>query len=218
MELSNEQTDRIRNYLRAKKGNYLDLEIEVLDHIVSNIEILIKERELPFETAFTMVTKKWNRHFRKTSSFYFGITYTAPKMVIDKAKENFKKHYFMMLIAYFIPLIIFEQMNHQFSGDFQLYFNDAFQFLVLLSTLYIIYVQSINFKNNRKTTYSFIIKTQAPSIFLCLFLFLGGDFFSKDGTFNGIMIGMGVALFYLAYVSHYFYKKHVAAISKYKSI
>lgn len=218
MELSNEQIDRVKNYLRIKKVNYLDLEIEVLDHIISDVENLIKERALPFDTAFERVRKKWNRHFRNTSSFYFGVTYTAPKMVIDKAKKNFKKNYFMMLIAYFIPLIIFEQMNHQFSGDFQRYFNNVFQFLVLLSTLYIIYIQSINFKSKRKSTYSFIIKTQTSSIFLCLFLFLGGDFFSKDGTFNGIMIGMGIALFYLAYASHYFYKKHVETIFKYKRI
>ena len=218
MELNNEQIDRIRNYLRVKKVNYLDLEVEVLDHIVSDIENLIKERALPFDTAFELVRKKWNRHFRKTSSFYFGITYTAPKIAIDKAKKNFKNFYFMMLIAYFIPLIIFEQMNHQFSGDFQRYFNDVFQFLVLLSTLYIIYIQSINFKSKRKSTYSFIIKAQAPSISLCLFVFLTEDFFSKNGTFNGIMIGIGVVLFYSAYTSHYFYKKHVETTSKYKSI
>jgi hypothetical protein len=41
MELTKEQIDKVQHFLEVKKFDYLDLKIEVLDHMISEIEILM---------------------------------------------------------------------------------------------------------------------------------------------------------------------------------
>ena len=71
--------------------------MEVFDHIVSDIEAKMGAEKLDFEPAFYKATVTWNKHLIKESSFYFGLTYSLPKIVLEKAKKVFKKWYFSLL-------------------------------------------------------------------------------------------------------------------------
>ena len=92
MELTNEQLQQVEAYLDKKKFNYIDLEVEILDHIISDIEGYIN-KEYSFEDAFKTTTLKWDKHFENTASFYFGLMYHEPSILVKNASKVFKPFY-----------------------------------------------------------------------------------------------------------------------------
>ena len=107
MDLSKQQLQRVAHYLNVKGITYIDLRMEVFDHIVSDIEAKMIAENLDFETTFYSVTDKWNKHLKQESSFYFGLTYSLPKIVLNKAKKVYKKWFFLPVMAYLIPYILY---------------------------------------------------------------------------------------------------------------
>ena len=61
MKLNKEQLQEIETYLTNKDVEYIDLHLEVLDHISSDIENLMEK--ISFEEAFEKVKNKWNKNF-----------------------------------------------------------------------------------------------------------------------------------------------------------
>jgi hypothetical protein len=73
IELSKEQLQRVTHYLNVKDIIYMDLRMEVFDHIVSDIEAKMGAENLDFEIAFYSVTDKWNEHLIQESSFILDL-------------------------------------------------------------------------------------------------------------------------------------------------
>tara|TARA_R110002051_G_scaffold46533_1_gene93131 strand:- start:662 stop:1318 length:657 start_codon:yes stop_codon:yes gene_type:complete len=215
MELTIQQIQKVEQYLNAKRIDYIDIRLEVLDHIVSDIEVLIERETIDFETAFYKVTNKWNLHLKETSSFYFGIMYSAPKILIDKAKKTFRKYFFMLFAFYFFPLIFFSNIYFSFSKNAQNYFNQGFKTATIFLLMISIYVLINKDKSKLKTTFSFILKSQSLGIFIGFILVLCTTFFDKTNNFNGIALGLFLSFIYQTLVYFYFYKKHKEAIKKY---
>jgi len=185
MELTNEQIQLVENYLDKKSFDFIDLKVEILDHMISDIESFM-DKEYSFENAFKITVLKWDKHFKDSSSFFFGLQYHESKIVVKKAAQIFKPFYFLYLTAYFLPIVIF------------------------------LYIIINNIRTKIKTTYSYVLKTQYVStVFLILPLFMG-NLFNDDGSFIPFLIGFQSAGFAVTYICHYFYKKHKAAIKKYK--
>ncbi|MFD0992658.1 hypothetical protein [Tenacibaculum geojense] len=88
MELTKEQIARVQKYLDVKGVKFIDFRIEIFDHIVSQIEEILRDECTDFETVFYQVTNEWNNQLNSTSSFIFGLAYSAPKVVITKAKKK----------------------------------------------------------------------------------------------------------------------------------
>ena len=101
MELTKAQIEKVENFLTAKNIIYVDIRLEILDHIVSDIENLMV-KNYTFENAFKTTIIKWKNNFKETSSFYFGILYSESKLVIKKAVKMFKPFfsYICLLIFY----------------------------------------------------------------------------------------------------------------------
>jgi hypothetical protein len=216
MELNKEQLQRVEHYLNVKDITYIDLRMEVFDHIVSDIEAIMIDENAVFETAFYSVRSKWNKYLEETSSFYFGIMYAAPKVLIEKAKKVFKKHFFMLFASYFIPLTIFSYMDYSFSESSQYYFNKGFKVASILFLIICFYVFIKKNKPKIKTTYSFILKTQSLGILIGFIIVLKTSFFENNKHFNGIAMGLFFCFTYTTFVYFKFYKKHKEAIKKYK--
>ena len=215
MEITKEQIQQIETYLQKRKVDFIDLKVEILDHMISDIEQLMSKNH-SFENALKMTTIKWERHFTNRSSFYFGYWYSESKIVVNKAVKEFKKFYFLYFASYFLPLAFLENVAIQFEKSTVILINQMVVLLTFLSLSYILFIFIKTTFSKQKTTYHFILKTQfTGAIFLVIFLFLG-DLFQDNRMLQPIFTGFTFASFVVTYICHHFYKKHQAVVEKYK--
>lgn len=214
MELTTTQIHRVEQFLESKNINYIDLKVEILDHIISDIENYI-EKGHSFEDAYVMVKIRWEKYFRETTSFYFGMFYSNSKIIINKVKKIFKPFYFLYLTAYFLPFIFLKLTPIAFSERMVNFINGfLFSFSAILF-LYMAFIMVKTMQYNVKTTYSFIMKTQYFGLIL-LIMGLAVGVFSENGELNPVFTGFVCGGYVVVFICHHFYKKHIAAIEKYK--
>ena len=215
MELSKEQIQLVENYLYSKKFDFIDLNVEVLDHMISDIEGYLN-KDYSFENAFKITVLKWDKHFKDTSSFFFGFQYSESKIVVKNAVKIFKPFYFLYLAAYLLPVLFFTKVPIVFSESMVDFINGFLNALNISFLIYMIFIIVKVIKSKVKTTYSFILKTQYLSIVFLLIPLLTGNYFNDNRTFISFYVGFQSAGFAVTYICSYFYKKHQEAIKKYK--
>jgi hypothetical protein len=213
MELSKEQIQQVENYLNSKNITYIDLRTEVLDHIVSEIEDKIIENEVTFHHAFAIAKQNWNPKLEEATSMFFGVGFSAPKIVIQKAKKVYWKQYVFLLASYFLPFLLLTYFNFKIQNPTEYSSFILFKGVTILSFVAFIYM--LVFRNYKlKTTYGFVLKSQSLSAFIGLIVL--AIFFTKLKELNGINIGIFCTFIYTTFSYFHFYKKHQEAIQKYK--
>ena len=213
MELTKEQTQKVEKYLDSKNIVFIDLRPEVLDHILSEIEVEIHTTNITFHHAFANARQKWNPQLKETSSMFFGFGFSAPKIVIQKAKKVYWKQYVFLLASYFLPFLLLTHFNFKIENPTQFNFFIFFKGIITLS--FISFVYMLVFRNYKiETTYGFILKAQSLGAFTGLIVLV--IFFTRLKELNGINIGMFCSFIYMTFSYFYFYKKHKEAIRKYK--
>ncbi|WP_272150855.1 hypothetical protein [Tenacibaculum aiptasiae] len=206
MELTDNQIQRINSYLDAKGIKLIDFRIEIFDHIISEIERKLSNDNLDFETAFKLVIKKWNFELKKTNSFIFGRFYSAPKIVIDRAKRIFLKYFLASFSPIFISFLIIFNKKVLLSNVFGYFTFFSIVILLFISLFFVIKIIA----SKEKTVYSFIIKTQITNFIVMPYILVSN---SINDIFNiSILIYMMVVNYY----SILFYKKHKQEKEKYK--
>jgi hypothetical protein len=218
MELTTQQIKEVENYLNTKGISQIDVRIEVLDHMLIDIERLIEENEYDFERAFQLVSFKWNKHLVERTSFYFGVLYSAPRIVLNKAKKEFKKFYFILISSYFIPVVVLLNTNMKVSSEAISLINPTISIVIIVFILFFINTYYKKSKTKLKTTYSFILKTQKLSLLFLTFPLFGQEFINENNEFNSIYIGLIMAFICSSITTRYFYQKHVSVIYKYKNV
>lgn len=210
MELTKQQIQKVESYLHKMRFDYADLKHEVLDHMISDIEEKMNQ-EVSFEIAFENTKVKWNKHFKHTFSFYFGIMYDAPKIVIEKAKKVFWKFYSTMIMVYFLGTFFIDYFSQNSKIESQL----ISYFIQFVTVICMIVFSYILFKNKEvKTTYSFILKTQSMGLLIgCIVCTL---FFGDSKTVDSIEFGLFIVFVFSTYSYYHFYKKHSTILKQYK--
>ena len=216
MELTKEQIQRVGHYLDKKNITYIDVRLEVLDNIVSDIETKMIKENLDFETIFYNVTDKWNTQLEQSSSYYFGSMFTVPKIVLEKAKKHYKKYYFIGIIAFIIPFLFLRIINQEFTESVNNNINLIFQTITGLTLVAYISLFIIKSINDKQTTYRFILRTQSFNIIFIIILLIDFDFFTKNGNFDAVKVGFLVTFIFFTFTYFHFLKKHQEAIKKYK--
>jgi hypothetical protein len=217
MELTKQQIQKVELFLTYYNITYIDIRLETYDHIVTGIEEKIRNQNMDFDTAFTVVTNSWKKHIQETSSFYFGIYYSAPKLVIDKAKKSFKKFYFLYVSAYFLPLIFIQYLKAPLFIKFTNTVYPLIEVLGVCATFFFLFLMFKKWKSKEKTVYSFILRTQTASLafgFIISFKYLFTT--NNDLNINAIWIAFNLAFLVSTYIYYTFYKKHAETIQKYK--
>jgi hypothetical protein len=215
MELTKEQLQRVAHYLNVKEIIYIDLRTEIFDHIVSDIEAKIMAENLEFETAFYAVTVKWNKHLIQDSSFYFGLAYALPKIVLNNAKKVYKKWFFLSVMAYLIPYILFDQVPLSFTQNSINDLNIFLQILTACTLMAFFGLLILKFKEKNKTTFSFILKTLSLNFCVGLIV-LPLNYFDTQGDLNRFSISLLSVFIFSVYSYFHFYKKHLEAVKKHK--
>ena len=215
MEITKQQLHEIENYLAKIKFDFVDLNAEILDHITSDVESLL-DKNHSFENAFALVKLRWEKHFRDTSSFFFGLQYSESKIVVKKAVKMFKPFYFLYLAASFLPLILLKKFLFDFSKNMRDFLNGFLFYAASIALLYMIFIIVKTIQTKVKTTYRFILKTQYLGVVFLILPLLMGNYFTDKGNPNAILIGFLFGGFAVTYICHHFYKRHLEAIKKYK--
>jgi hypothetical protein len=215
MEITTEQIQQVETYLTKKNFDFIDLKVEVLDHMISDIESLLTKK-YSFEDAFRITVLKWKKYFEETSSFYFGFSYSESKIVVKKAIKMFKPFYFIYLAAYFLPVAFLKLVPIKVAEDTASFINGFLvsSAAILLAYLFIIVIKAKQSKV--KTTYRFILKTQYLSVVLLVLGVFLGPIFNDEGEMNAAFTGFTSVGFAVVFICHYFYKKHEEAIHLYK--
>ena len=215
MELTKEQIQQVERYLDKKNFDFIDLKVEVLDHMVSDIESFLVNN-YTFENAFKITVLKWDKHFKDTSSFYFGLQYYESKIVVKKAIKIFRPFYFIYLSAYFLPILFLKNTSIIFPKKTIYLLNGFLNLITAVFLIYLIFIMVKVIKSKVKTTYRFILRTQyLGMIFLVIPLFIGNHFNDK-GNLNAVFTGFLFGGFAVTYICHHFYKKHKEALKKYQ--
>ncbi|WP_051263686.1 hypothetical protein [Tenacibaculum ovolyticum] len=199
MELTKEQIQRVEKYLDKKGVKFIDFRIEIFDHIISQIEQQLAIDNADFKTIFHQVTNQWNKQLDETSSWLLGLTYTAPKIVIKKAKKVFTPYFiisFLPFLITFIPALLKKKIIINETIGYL-----TFSFIITFLLVSLFYTFKI-WKSKEKTVYSFIIKTQTLNFTLIPIVIIDS---SISDFFN---ISILLYIIVSAYYSRRFYKKH----------
>ena len=200
MELTNEQTQQIEHYLDKKRFNFIDLKVEILDHIFSDIENLMS-KNITFENAYKIIVLKWDKYFRDSSSLYFGLFYSESKIVVKNAVKMFKPFYFLYLTAYFLPVIILMNFSIIFSEKTIDFLNVFLNTILISFLIYMIFIIIKVLKSKdltkSKEYLSDIIKEKVTDEQLTL-LIENIDFERKtELIYSGIQMGFNGSMFTL---------------------
>lgn len=215
MEITKEQIQQIETYLQKRKVDFIDLKVEILDHMISDIESLL-QKNYSYENAFKITILKWEKHFTNRSSFYFGYWYSESKIVVNKAVKEFRKFYFLYLAAYLLPMFFLKTLTISVQENTANLINIILLLATFSSLIYIIFIIVKTQLSKHKSTYIFILKTQYVAIVFLIIPLLLGSFLDYKGQLSSIFISFISAGFMVTFICHHFYKKHQAVVDKYK--
>lgn len=112
-KLSIEQIALIEETLVLNGLKFDDLKLELTDHIASEIEELMEENTTSFEENFKVVFEKWSDQLRPSSSFWVGVLYSTPKIVMNKWVSITKKTLLVSFVGSFILSFITSFFNNK---------------------------------------------------------------------------------------------------------
>ncbi|MDG1041141.1 MAG: hypothetical protein P8H13_02285 [Polaribacter sp.] len=215
MELTTNQIQEIETYIKSKDVDYIDLKIEILDHLISDVEHKIN-KGFSFESALQLTKQKWSKHFRSSSSIFLGLQFSTSKVVLKKAVKAFRPFYVLYVVSCILPFVIFRNVSVDFTESRMSFVNAFFKTTTLLALLYFIFIIFKMMRSKEKTTYRFILKTQYLGISFLIIAQTVTSYFDKLGQINSVFVGFSFAGLATTYICHHFYKKHVLEIAKNK--
>lgn len=169
MKLSSQQITQIEETLVLNGIQYEDIKLELIDHIASEIETKMQNQEVFFEIAFHEAFDNWQYQMKSSSSFWVGLIYSSPKIIMDRWKSTTKLQQFKSLFIAIIPTLALISI-------FKIYNNSAvidhvLQGLSLVFFLLIIYYRVIIWKSKKKTTFSLMFGRNSNVILFYMMLF-----------------------------------------------
>ena len=166
MELTEQQLQRVEHYLNVKHITYIDLRMEVFDHIVSDIETKMIKENLDFEIVFYKVTDKWNPQLKETSSWLFGIAYSAPKLVMKKAKTSYKRMFLISNCTIITFVLLENKISFSVLENTQYYITNSLITINIICAFIYAFLMKSNSEIKQKSCknrnqFSFLIKMVA---------------------------------------------------------
>lgn len=210
MQLTKEQIQQIENYLDFKDLKHIDVRLEVLDHMISDIETSMQKNHLNFSQAFKRTIVQWKDQLKIDSSWYLGATYSAPSVVIKKAEQSYKKWFFLIFIFSILPAI---KMNYwSFLNHFDNYLVWIVFTLMTPFSLLIIIWYYIMKKKDIKTTHQFLFEKQIfyPTVTI-ITISVAFGFFNLNLSLYFMLLQI-----ILFFIGKGFMKKHQKIIERYQ--
>lgn len=178
MKLTNQQIAQIEETLALNNLKYDDIKLEVIDHIASEIEVLMDKNDISFEENLKLVFGKWAALLKPTTyGLWLGYAYSGPKIAMDKmanfAKSEIKWGIVWGFFSASIIMLIYKINN---NINFLLMLGIILKAVLFTSALLTIYYRAILFKSKGRTTYSVMFKRRIY-LFLLYAISIALDFY-----------------------------------------
>ncbi|MEX1383273.1 hypothetical protein [Lutibacter sp.] len=219
IKLTKEQLHQIDAYLNNNDVKYIDLHLEVLDHICTDIEHEMTINNSSFKDAFDKIRIKWSKTFSYKWTFWLGISNGGSKLFIDHCLKIYKPLWFksILVILTFIATFygIVTILNIDLDANYHL-FKITFLSMALSFPALLIYWKYELKKIKLASTYSYLYNKQIfPNIFISLLLILQ-IFRSEKEVFSDFMFVYFTVFFSILIMGYNFYKNHLKAVSNYR--
>jgi hypothetical protein len=82
MKLSTKQIDLIDRYLEQRNLLFVDVKVELMDHLCCEIEQEMTDNDIPFESAASIVFERWQAELQVKKSWLIGLKNNFPEFVV----------------------------------------------------------------------------------------------------------------------------------------
>lgn len=160
MKLNETQITTIDNILDKSGVVYIDYKFEILDHIATEVEELMAEKDLSFENSLDVILKKWEPKLKKSTASTFGYFWEMPEILMQKARKLYWRKMIFLFATSFVLMGILLLIK-----DVLAKFTENICYL-LISILAIQFIGYIKIRLSRqKTTFGFLYKQQFFAFF-----------------------------------------------------
>lgn len=177
MELSKEQIQSIENRLEKNGLKYWDIRIEILDHLVSDIENRMENAESyksALENGLSYMNLTGNLEALNQSK-YVSIGKIVRKQYLKKIKDLLIKPFSLIIIV--ISFLFYFYIFYTFSGAIFKYVSTT---ILLIPVVYSLFLSFTNFNQIKKSGYL------NYSSFFISFSFIFSSFFIQISKPDGI--------------------------------
>jgi hypothetical protein len=207
MKLTVEQIDKIDVILDKLGLDFLDIKLEVKDHIACQVEENMRSREVTFDDSLIEVLKCWESKLVLEESWLISKKKSFPKIVIQRLFKRF--------LIYNISVVLFVILSYFFFQNYKQTINDFVLFSKYSTIIYscffgiysILWVKM--YFQKIKTSYFYQFKQN----FYLLFLFQFYSILSLGTLMNYFCLSM---LLILTPFQLYTFYKHQQFIKKFK--
>ena len=219
IKLTKKQLQQIEAYLIKNDIEYIDLHLEVLDHISSDIENEMTINNSSFKEAFDKIRIKWSKTFSYKWTFWLGISNGGSKLFIDHCLKIYKPLWFKSILGIIAFIAVFYGIvalfNIDLDANYQL-FKSTFLSMALFFPVLLVYWKYQLKKIKLVSSYSYLYNKQIfPNIFISLLLIFQ-IFRSEKEIFSDFMFVYFTVFFLVLIMGYNFYKNHLNAVSNYK--
>jgi hypothetical protein len=206
MKLSTEQIDLIDRYLEQRNLMFLDVKVELMDHLSCEIEQEMTDNDTPFESAASIVFERWEAELQTKKSWLIGLENSFPKLVVSKLFKKVLFHYgFVTLTVLIVGVILI-------TGDLFLISDSVFsvyEILIIAFTIVYLWMKRKMNQSKIKTTYGFQYDYFYFPVFLAFIYLL---------IIDSVAIKTLLLLFFTINLpfAFYFYFKHFQTLKKFK--
>lgn len=211
VKLTKEQIQIIDNYLIRKQVIYADLKLEILDHMISDIESEMETNQILFDDAFDKTIVKWKSSFLETSSFWLGLAVMRPKIIISKLTSTLKPLLFKLFISTILITVFLFVVDRSFLkinlNNYKENILVIIYVFAALNTLMLAYWAVLMYRSKIKTSFSFLYYRQV--LVCCLYpLFITDTFLLKEGSINFISLSFIVYTVFNSLMGRELFKAH----------
>jgi hypothetical protein len=206
MKLTNEQIDLINRYLEQQNLMFLDVKVELMDHLCCEIEQEMTDNDTPFESAASMVFERWQPELQIKKSWLIGLENSFPKLVVTNLFKKVLFHYGFVTLTVLIVGVLSITRDLFLISDSVF---SAYEILIVAFTIVYLWMKRKMNQTKIKTTYSFQYDYfYFPVSFIIIYLLVLDSVAIKTLLLLLFTINLPFAC--------YFYFKHFQTLKKFK--
>jgi hypothetical protein len=212
MRLDQEQKQAISDYINRMELTHLDLRDEVSDHMMSAIENKITSG-ISFDVAFGEEVQKWKKDLSSYSSFWLGLLWSGPRIVIEKCVKQTKTIYLKSALVGIFSFGFFYVFNRWLSLELLESINMMIGVIYLLIFASLLFLKFQMRRTGYQTSFSFLFNINAISFSFLFILYnpVFTDIFGLviKGSVNYVSIFMHAFTLAFSFFFFRFYTAHM---------
>lgn len=218
MKLNETQINTIDNILEKSGVVYIDYKFEILDHIATEVEELMAEKDLSFESSLEIILKKWEPKLKKSTVTTFGYFWKMPEILMQKAKKLYWRKMILLFVASFVLMGILLLMRDVMAKFTE---NICYFLITILALQFVGYIKIR--MSRQKTTFGFLYKQQFFGFFFMYLmpiytLSVNGKLFERSEKEIFPVIFMIATLIIAPIMNLKFYNEHFEQLKRNKKL